>query len=138
MTDFCTSELDAVIKKIRAYRQAVETAIPEMLTAGAEVLVQTQKEEMESMGIRQMKNSGDTIDSIKAYKLKKDKEGNSYIDVYPKGKNRRGERNAEVAFKLEYGTSKSPAYPWMRMANVKSLDELKAKEIEIWNKHKGE
>ena len=137
MADFNVTGLDDVMKEMMSHQQAAETAIPEMLNAGADILVKAQKAEMESMKIRQQKNGGDTIKSIKASKIKKDKDGNSYIDVSPQGKNRRGGRNADVAFVNEYGKSNQDARPWMRTANAKCSDEITEKEKEIWDKNKG-
>ena len=134
MADFNVTGLDDVIKEMMSHQQAAETAIPEMLNAGADILVKAQKSEVQSM---KLVDTGDMMKSIKGDKIKKDKDGNSYIDVYPKGKDRKGVRNAEKAFIAEYGTSKLPARPWMRTANEKCSDEITEKEKEIWDKNKG-
>ena len=134
MADFNVTGLDDVMKEMMSHQQAAEAAIPEMLNAGADILIKTQKGEIQSM---KLVDTGDMMKSIKGGKIKKDKDGNSYIDVYPKGKDRKGVRNAEKAFIAEYGTSKLPARPWMRTANAKCSDEITEKEKEIWDKNKG-
>jgi len=134
MADFNVTGLDDVIKEMMYHQQAAEVAIPEMLNAGAEILINAQKDEIKS---RKLVDTGDMLNSIKGDKIKKDKDGNSYIDVYPKGKDRKGVRNAEKGFIAEYGTSKLPARPWMRTANAKCGDEITTTEKEIWNKYKG-
>lgn len=134
MADFNVVGLDDVIKDMARHQQAAEEAIPEMLNSGAEILVKAQKNEAESMKIRE---SGDFIKSIKPAKIKTDKDGNAYIDVYPQGKDYHGVRNAEVGFIAEYGTTKIQPRPWMRTANAKCSDEITAKEKEIWDKYKG-
>ena len=134
MADFNVTGLDDVMKEMMQHQQAAEEAIPEMLNAGADILVKAQKSEVQSM---KLVDTGDMMKSIKGDKIKKDKDGNSYIDVYPKGKDRKGVRNAEKAFIAEYGTSKIPARPWMRTANEKCSDEITETEKEIWDKHKG-
>ena len=134
MADFNVTGLDDVMKEMMSHQQAAEEAIPEMLNAGADILIKAQKSEVQSM---KLVDTGDMMKSIKGDKIKKDKDGNSYIDVYPKGKDRKGVRNAEKAFIAEYGTSKLPARPWMRTANEKCSDEITEKEKEIWDKNKG-
>ena len=134
MADFNVVGLDDVMKEMMSHQQAAEAAIPEMLNAGADILIKAQKSEVQSM---KLVDTGDMMKSIKGDKIKKDKDGNSYIDVYPKGKDRKGVRNAEKAFIAEYGTSKLPARPWMRTANAKCSDEITEKEKEIWDKNKG-
>ena len=134
MADFNVTGLDDVMKEMMSHQQAAEEAIPEMLNAGAEILVNAQKGEIKS---RKLVDTGAMLNSVKGDKIKKDKDGNSYIDVYPKGKDRKGVRNAEKAFIAEYGTSKLPARPWMRTANAKCSEEITITEKEIWDKHKG-
>ena len=134
MADFNVTGLDDVMKEMMSHQQAAEEAIPEMLNAGADILVKAQKSEVQSM---KLVDTGDMMKSIKGDKIKKDKDGNSYIDVYPQGKDRKGVRNAEKAFVAEYGKSKVPARPWMRTANAKCSDEITEKEKEIWDKNKG-
>jgi HK97 gp10 family phage protein len=134
MADFNVVGLDDVISDMEKHSTAAEKAIPEMLKAGAEILAKAQKAEAQAMKIR---DTGDFIASIKPTGIKKDKDGNSYVDVYPQGKDRKGTRNADKGFIAEYGTSKIPARPWMRTANEKSAEEVTTAEKEIWDKYKG-
>ncbi|MGX8701519.1 HK97-gp10 family putative phage morphogenesis protein [Caproiciproducens sp.] len=134
MADFNTVGIDDVINDMMHHQQAAEEAIPEMLKAGAEILVKAQKTEAQAMKIR---DTGDFINSIKPTNIKKDKDDNSYVDVYPQGKDHKGTRNADKGFIAEYGTSKIPARPWMRTANEKCSDEITETEKEIWDNHKG-
>ena len=113
MADFNVTGLDDVIKEMTSHQQAAEKAIPEMLNAGAEILVNAQKSEVKA---QKLVDTGDMINSIKPDKVKTGKDGNAYIDVYPQGKDRKGVSNAEKGFVAEYGTSKMPARPWMRTA----------------------
>lgn len=134
MADFNVTGLDDVIKEMTSHQQAAEKAIPEMLNAGAEILVNAQKSEVKA---QKLVDTGDMINSIKPDKVKTGKDGNAYIDVYPQGKDRKGVSNAEKGFVAEYGTSKMPARPWMRTANAKCSEEITTAEKEIWDKHKG-
>jgi HK97 gp10 family phage protein len=134
MADFNVTGLDDVIKDMMQHQKAAEEAVPEMLKAGAEILVKAQRDEIRSM---KLVDTGDMMKSIKSDKIKKDPDGNSYIDVYPQGKDRKGVRNADKAFIAEFGKHGEPARPWMRTANAKSAEEVTDAEKEIWDKYKG-
>lgn len=71
-----------------------------------------------SIGRKGLVDTGQLKDSIKPSKVKA--EGSArYVEVYPHGtrkktgKQKKGVRNAEVGFVLEYGTSSTPAAHWM-------------------------
>lgn len=128
MAKFNVVGLEEVEKKLLQRAKATEEAVPEMLKAGAAVLVKAQQDEIESMEIvdfRDMKNS------VKATKIK----GNDterYIEVYPHGKDRKGVSNATKGFIAQYGKSNEPARPWMTVANEKCANEVRAAMLEVW------
>lgn len=128
MAKFNTVGFDEVEKELLNDSEKARAAVPKMLKAGAEVLVNAQKREAETLKV---KNKGDLINSIKASKIKETSTGKS-IDVAPTGKNREGVRNAEVGFLNEYGTSKQEARPWMETANLKSEEEVHKAMKKIW------
>lgn len=129
MAEFNTVGLDAVIDDFQYRQDIIDEIGPEILEAQAEILIKAQKREAEAMKIR---DTGDFINSIKATKVKKDKNGSLYLDVYPQGVDRKGTRNAEKGFIAEYGTSRIPARPWMRTANAKAADAMAKKAAEIY------
>lgn len=90
----------------------------DILNAEADVIVEAQKKTMNRM-LRGPYSTGETARSIKKGKVKKTKKG-KYITVAPRGTNRRGERNAAVAFINEYGKRGQPARPAIRTANAEA------------------
>lgn len=90
----------------------------EMLSAGADH-VQSCIKSQASQSPHQMSRIVSKLSKSK--KIKKDKNGNYYMSVTISGKNERGERNATVAFVLNYGRSKKfgkidGSYFWTRGA----------------------
>ncbi len=73
----------------------------EMLDAGAQVIVEEWKDGITKAG---HVDSGDMRDSVRATRKKKTRSR----DIYPKGKDRKGVRNAEKAYVLHYGKSSKP------------------------------
>lgn len=137
MAEFNTTGLEEVEKAFRNMEKAAVTAVPKMLKAGADVLVDAQKAEARAMGLN---DTGGFINSIKATSVK----GNSterYIDVYPQGRAKHGNdrkgnksnvRYATIGFVAEYGTSSQAARPYMTTANEKSHEKVVDAELKIW------
>lgn len=77
-------------------------------------------------------------------KVKTDKDGVKYVNVSVKGKNARGERNATVAFVLNYGRSEEygairGSYFWTRASErmKKRVLDIAEKKAEEYYKSKG-
>lgn len=134
MADFNVEGIDSLTIGFMRKAGALDEAISDCLNVGADLLVKAQKDQAESMKIH---DTGDMINSIKATKQRKDKDGNPYVDIYPQGKDRKGTRNAEKGFIAEYGKSDQPARPWMRTANEKANDEVQNAICETFNEHMG-
>lgn len=146
MASFNVVNLDGVMDEITRRTTKAVTKIPKMLEAGAAVLVEAQKEEAKSLEIE---DTGDFIASIGASKVKTE-DGNQYIEVLPKGKDRKGVSNAEKGFIAEYGRTsdkhrtklnkRSASYkwsslaprPWMAAANEKSKDAVNEAMQKVW------
>lgn len=92
MAEFNTVGLEDIIQSFERREQATVKAVPEMLKAGAEVLVQAQKEEAEAMGLNE---TGGFINSIKATPVKKSG-AETYIEVYPQGRAPHGNDRKEI------------------------------------------
>lgn len=107
-----------------------------MLDAEAEVVVRAQKAKGQAYGVHQKNNGGMTLASIKPGKKHRYK-GDRCIEVAPQGKNRRGNRNGEVAFLNEYGVpSKNIApRPFIRDANEECADEAVAAAYKVLDIH---
>lgn len=120
-----------------------ERLAPEMLKAGAAVLVEEQKKESDFMvktgklrliGKRHLKSrsTGALTASIKASRIKQSGMTSS-IEIYPHGTDRKGIRNAEKGFIANYGAGHISGYPWMDEANGKVSDKTYEAMLKIWN-----
>lgn len=105
-------------------------AIPKMLKAGGAVLVRAKQAEIRST-FTSSRTTGDLANSIKCSSVKK-KDDMQSVEVYPHGKNRRGERNATVGFVQQYGRSNMPARPWCTAAVEKAAPEVQEAMRRVW------
>lgn len=137
MGEFNTVGLEKVIEAFSNREQATVKAVPKMLKAGADVLIEAQKAEAKAMGIEE---TAGFVNSIKATAVKGD-ETEKYVDVYPQGKAKHGNdrkgdksnvRYATIGFVTEYGTSSQPARPYMTVANEKAQSKVSAAQLEVW------
>lgn len=142
MAEFSTVGLEAVIEAFGKREQATVAAVPKMLKAGAEVLVEAQKVEAKAMGIEE---TAGFINSIKPTAVKGD-DTERYVDVYPQGRakhgnDRKGDRSnvryATIGFIAEYGTSSQAARPYMTVANEKAREKVVNAQLEIWERENG-
>lgn len=139
MAEFSTEGLEDVIEAFSRREQAAVTAVPEMLKAGADILVKAQKEEAQAMGLNE---TGGFINSIKATGIKGN-DTEKHIDIYPQGRAKHGNdrkgdksnvRYATIGFVAEYGTSRQAARPYMTVANDKAYEKVVEAQREIWER----
>lgn len=137
MGEFNTVGLEDIIDAFSRREQATVEAVPKMLKAGADVLIEAQKAEAQAMGLN---DTGGFIQSIKATAIKGD-ETEKYVEVYPQGKAKHGNerkgdksnvRYATIGFIAEYGTSSQQARPYMTTANEKAHEKVVEAQREIW------
>ena len=137
MGEFTTVGLDEVAKKFIQREEQTTKAVERMLEVGAETLVKAQQAEAAAMGI---KETAGFIQSIKATKVKGD-DVQRYVDVYPQGKAKHGNdrkgdksnvRYATIGFIAQYGTSATPARPYMTSANEKARESVSEAMYEVW------
>lgn len=102
-----------------------------ILNAEADVVVSAQQETMAAMW-KGRYATGETARSVKKSRVKKWK-GGKFISVTPKGTNRKGERNAAVAFINEYGKRGQPGRPAIRTANEEAADKAVAAGEKVYN-----
>lgn len=109
--------IDSLIGAMHNLAELPDTVIAEMLEAEADVLVAAQQR----AAIKAWKGpyaSGETARSIKKGRVKKNGIKTS-ISIFPHGKNKRGERNSDVAFINEYGSrNHQRARPAIRIACI--------------------
>ena len=124
MAQFSTDGIDSIAEEMAWMGEAAGETADQMLLAGAEEVKRAWQETAEAHGYH---DSGDMIESIKADKApKSDADGVRKIDVYPRGKDRKGVRNAEKAFLLHYGTSNSAKAKKRRAARWKARGKTNA------------
>lgn len=137
MGEFTTVGLEDVAAKFLRMEEAATKAVPLMLEAGAAVLVKAQQDEAAAMGI---KETAGFIQSIKATPVKGD-DTERYVEVYPQGKAKHGNdrkgdkgrvRYATIGFIAQYGTSTTPARPYMTSANEKAHQRANDAMYEVW------
>mgnify|MGYP001067592157 CR=1 FL=1 len=119
------------------------TAVPKMLKAGADVLIEAQRAEAQAMGLNE---TGGFINSIKATDVKGD-DTEKYVEIYPQGRAKHGNdrkgdkskvRYATIGFVAEYGTSSHAARPYMTVANEKAHEKVVEAQRSIWESETGE
>lgn len=118
MGKLTVSGLDELMNDFAALASLPDSVTDAILNAEADVVVSAQQKEAASRW-RGPYATGTTAKSIKKGKPQKAKDGKQII-VSPKGNNRRGTRNAEVAFINEYGKRGQPARPAIRTANAQA------------------
>lgn len=111
--------LDALSDDLAALAALPDSVIEAILNAEADIVEREQRAAAREMGVY---DSGMTAGSIKKGKVKKTASGKS-ITVSPQGTNKRGDRNAEVAYINEYGKKGQPARPFIRTANERAEKE---------------
>lgn len=121
MGEFNTVGLEDIIDAFSRREAATVEAVPKMLKAGADVLIEAQRAEAQAMGLNE---TGGFINSIKATDVKGD-DTEKYVEIYPQGRAKHGNdrkgdkskvRYATIGFVAEYGTSSHAARPYMTVA----------------------
>mgnify|MGYP003192521123 CR=1 FL=1 len=114
MARFEVSGIEAAQEAFLRRSERAAKAVPKMLKAGGAVLVKAEQEEIRRT-FTSNRVTGDLANSIKCTAVKKRGSGQC-VEVYPHGKNRRGERNATVGFVHQYGRTNMPARPEVQAA----------------------
>ena len=100
MAEFSFDGIDDLIKSMQKADLFDEETQTDLLQAGTEQFREIVREEV-TRSPYNLKFVSNKL--TKQKKAKKDKDGNYYMTVSVSGKNERGERNATVAFVLNYG-----------------------------------
>ena len=116
--------MDALLEDLGSIADLPDNVVEDILNAEADVIVEEQKKTARELW-RGPYETGETAASIKKGKVKVTPYGKS-ISVYPQGKNKDGNRNAEVAFINEYGKRsgrQKSGRPAIRLANERKGNE---------------
>lgn len=116
MAEFEVSSIDELIRSMQDLDLFTDEMQDKMISAGADTLMATIREEAQRSGQDLQRITGKLS---KGRVLKKDNDGTRYRTVTITGNNARGERNATVAFVLNYGRSEQygrieGSYFWTR------------------------
>ena len=130
MARFEVSGIEAAQEAFLRRSERATKAVPKMLKAGGAVLVKAEQEEIRRT-FTSNRVAGDLANSIKCTAVKKRGSGQC-VEVYPHGKNRRGERNATVGFVHQYGRTNMPARPWFTRSHQKATPEVQAAMRQAW------
>ena len=136
MARFEVSGIEAAQEAFLRRSERAAKAVPKMLKAGGAVLVKAEQEEIRRT-FTSNRVTGDLANSIKCTAVKKRGSGQC-VEVYPHGKNRRGERNATVGFVHQYGRTNMPARPWFTAANEKAADDVVSEMRRVWEEKQNE
>lgn len=121
------------------YREVerLERKATEMLGEGGQVVVKAWQDAIRAAGHdkpgKSKRATGELIRNVRASKPKKN--GDVYMSsIYPHGKNARGTRYAEIAFVLNYGTSKIQGDNFVSNAEDRSEEAVQRTMEEVWNR----
>lgn len=131
MAKMDTEGMDALIEQMRRLGQDEGPVAEEMIRRGSEIIAEEWKKTAEAHGHRE---TGAMIASIKADGHPTHMGSFIYQDIYPRGKDKHGVRNAEKAFILHYGRANAPGDYWVDEAEQKAKPAVQAACEEIWER----
>ena len=123
---------DELLAEMKRMGELSGEVADKMLMAGAEEVKKAWRQSAKRVPHRV---SGDLIESIDYARKPKTAGDIRTIDIYPQGKDRKGVRNAEKAFILNYGTKTRTASHWVDDADRASGEPVMQAMTEIWGKH---
>ncbi len=122
MANFHVQGIDDLAKGLKLLGQETGPMAEDMLRAGAVIMIGTWNRVIIARG---HVDTGAMLKGVKATKIKKNKDGDLEIQVYPQGKDKDGTRNAEKAFLLHYGWKSNAATkgPWVGDHFVNEIED---------------
>lgn len=130
MATFHTEGIDEIIRQMEIEGESVGPIADEMLMAGAEIV----RNEWVKSGDGH-RRTGDMLDSTGYADEPHSINDYRSIDIYPRGKDRRGTRNAMKAFLLNYGFNGVPGDGWVDDARENAEPLVEAEFQRIWDSH---
>ena len=132
MAKLYTVGTEAITREILNESKRAANAIPKMLNAGADELIKEEKRAIKNMfSSKSSRSTGDLEKSIGKGKIY-ERDGKKEIDVYPQGKNRRGQRTAEYGSILQYGRKNMTAKKWYSQARQKGDTKVNVAMMKEW------
>lgn len=131
MARFDMSGLDSIMDEMRRLGEDCSEVAEDMVIAGAEEM---KKSWVLTIGEYGLVDSGDMINSI-GYDKSPKREGDALVmDIFPRGKDHKGVRNAEKAYILHYGTSKIKARHFVDQVIEYSDVSVVPTMAEVWDR----
>ena len=128
MALFNSEGFDELVADLKKDADLLDTAAPEMLQAGANVVADAWRDAIRAHGLI---DTGDMIGSVApSDAVNTDRE--KKIAVYPQGRDRKGVRNAEKAFINHYGASRRKATHFVDDAETKAEGPAVEAMAAVW------
>lgn len=124
-----TDGLDDMIREMQRMGQDTGEVADVMVTAAVQEISAAWKESAEAHGLI---DTGAMLESIGYPDPPVHSGTGTYRDVYPQGKDRKGTRNAEKAFVLNYGTSRIKPTHWVDEAEEAAGPRVQKRLEELW------
>lgn len=122
------SGTEEMMDALFAESERLERKATEMLGEAGKVVVKAWQDVIEEHG---HVDSGDMKNSVRASKIKKN--GDAYTSsIYPHGRDRKRQSNAEKAFVLHYGTSKIQGDRFVDDAEDRASEAAEQAMEEVW------
>ena len=128
MARFTLTGSNELIARLQQLGDGVETAGKAILEAGAAVVVKACRA---SIGRNELVKTGAMLDSVASSRVKEDRDG-AYVEITLRGKDKRGVRNAEKGFILNYGSSRIKPTYWVDEARRASEGPARAAMEAAW------
>ena len=131
------SGTEEMMDQLFAESERLERKATEMLGEAGQVVVKAWQDAIEAAGHappgKSGRATGDLMRSIRATAVKKN--GEAYTStIYPHGKDRKGQRLAEIAFVLHYGTSKNPGDHFVDDAEARAEEAVQRVMEQVWTR----
>lgn len=124
------SGVEEVINQLFAESERLERKATEMLGEAGQVVVKAWQDAIEDHG---HVDTGDMKNSVRASAVKKT--GEAYTSsIYPHGRDRKKQSNAEKAFVLHYGTSRIRGDHFVDDAEERASEAAERAMEEIWTR----
>jgi len=124
---FESDGLESLIGDLEKNKNLLDEAAPEMLKAGAEVIIDCWKDAIRA---HDLIDTGDMLNSVKAFYVISP--NSKYADIYPDGIDCKGVRNGEKAFINHYGATNRKATHFVSDAETKAEEPAVNAMAEIW------
>ena len=128
MALFEAEGFDELVADLKKNADLLDSAAPEMLQAGADVVADAWRDAIQSHGLI---DTGDMLDSVAPSNLV-NSSTEKKIAVYPQGRDRKGIRNAEKAFINHYGASRRKATHFVDDAETKAEGPAVEAMAAVW------